>query len=179
MWLAHVMGLAGDVDEAILLLDEQDGDEETRRWLEVERAELESIAGRAEAGYERIEQLLADRPNDPELLNAKCWYMGVWNFAVDESVQVCTRAVEVAAVPGPVLDSRALAYLRVGELDKALSDANAALSTWPEQHETLLLRGLIRLESGDEGGRDDVRQALAREPALAGEYTRYGFNLRH
>jgi tetratricopeptide (TPR) repeat protein len=93
---------------------------------------------------------------------------------VEASVPVCTRAVEVAVTPAAVLDSRAMAYLRVGDFDRALRDANAALAAQPGQHETLLLRGMIRLASGDEGGDDDVRNALARAPALESEYARYG-----
>lgn len=175
MWLAQVMADGGDVDQAMAILEYEDGDEQTRRWLELARADLDGMAGRPQSGFERIEQLLADRPDDPELLNAKCWHMGVWQYALEDSVQVCTRAVEVAVSPAAVLDSRALAYLRTGDLERALSDANAALTAEPGSHATLLLRGMIRLKGGDGGGEEDVRRALARAPALASEYSRYGF----
>jgi transglutaminase-like putative cysteine protease/tetratricopeptide (TPR) repeat protein len=175
--LAFAMADTGDVEGARELLEQQDGDDNVRRSLELVLADFDGREGRADAGLERIETLLADRPNDPQLLNAKCWHMAAWQVALEEAENICTRAVEAAPFPPPVLDSRALAFLRTGDLAKALADANAALTTNPGQHQTLLLRGLIRRASGDQEGEKDIMEAMARTLAEIPVYTRYGFDL--
>jgi len=176
IWLSRVLVEVGEIDEAIDLLESQEGDENTRRSLELTLAGLDGVAGRPEEGLARIDELLVERPDDPQLLNARCWHMGTWNYRSEEAVASCTRAVEVAPNPGQVLDSRSLAFLRTGDYSRALMDANAALASNPDQHQTLFLRGLIRLRSGDRGGQVDVSQALARAPVIAVEYARYGLS---
>jgi len=175
--LAYAMADTGDMAGARDLLEQQDGDQNVRRSLALVLAELDGREGRAEAGLERIDALLAARPNDPQLLNSKCWHMGTWQVALDEAESVCTRAVESAQFPPQALDSRALAFLRKGDLTRALADANSALAANPGQHQTLLLRGLVRRASGDKGGEQDILLATSRIPAEIPVYARYGFEL--
>ena len=177
MALAYAMADTGDVEGARELIEQQDGDQNVRRSLELVLADLDARAGRADAGLERIETLLAERPNDPQLLNAKCWHIAAWQVALEEAESTCTHAVETAPFAAPVLDSRAMAFLRTGDLAKALADANAALTANPGQHQTLLLRGLIRRASGEKGAEEDIREAMVRTPAAIPVYARYGFDL--
>ena len=148
-----------------------------RRSLELVLADFDARAGSPDAGLERIEVLLAERPNDPVLLNAKCWHIGAWQVALEEAERTCTQAVETAPFAPPALDSRALAFLRAGDFTRALADANAALAASPGQHQSLLLRGLIRRASGEKGAEEDIRAAMARIPAEIPVYARYGFDL--
>src|SRR5690606_19158803 len=130
--------------------------------------------GRKEEGFLRLDALLAERPNDPDMLNARCWYQASWNYRAEELARVCTEAVEKAVFSPPVLDSRALGYYRLGRFEDALKDIEAALSVSPEQTPTLYLRGIVRREMGDRGGERDIREALARQPSLARNYARFG-----
>ena len=73
-----------------------------------------------------FDEALAERPGDGELLNGKCWHMAMWNTAIDQAEAVCTDAVKAKEYTSDVLDSRALAYYRLGKTEAALADLDAA-----------------------------------------------------
>ena len=166
------------VEEAIALLERQNPPTEERAGLASTIGELEAQAGRKQEGLARIEEMLARRPGDPAMLNAKCWYQATWNYRPEELEDICTRAVERADWSPPVLDSRAMGYFRLGRHEDALRDLNAALSDSPDQSPSLYLRGLVRLEMGDKGGRADIEEALVRQPSLAREFAKWGIAAR-
>jgi len=172
--LADVLGETGRVEEAIALLDEQNVDAESRADVAMAISNLEAQAGRKDAGFQRIEDMLAGRPGDPGLLNSRCWFQATWNYQPEQLEAVCTEAVERADWSPPVLDSRALGYYRLGRYADALRDLEAALSANPDQTESLYLRGLVRLEMGDSAGRSDVEEAMLRQPSLERTFKRWG-----
>ena len=176
--LARVYGETGRVEDAIALLEDQNGDAKERAGLAMAISDYEARAGRKEAGLQRLDDMLARRPGDPQMLNAKCWYQATWNFRPEDLEQVCTEAVERADWSPPVLDSRAMGYFRLGRYDDALKDLNAALSDSPDQSPSLYLRGLVRLQLGDTGGKRDIEEALVRQPSLQRDFARWGIETR-
>jgi len=175
--LAEAMADTGDAEGARTLIEEQDGDRDVLRQQELALASLDASEGNVDAGLARIDALLLDDGDNAELLNAKCWFMGSWSVGLDAALPICERAVENTQVPAAVLDSRAMLHLRMGQLDAALADVNAALALEPGQTPTLLLRGLIRRARGERGAQDDIDSALARSPAIMKVYRRFGFDL--
>lgn len=175
--LANILPYVGRVEDAIELLAQQSGTPEEQSQLAMALSELEAQAGRKEDGLRRIDELLAERPNDPQMLNAKCWYQATWNYRAEELDRLCTEAVEKADSSAPVLDSRAMGYYRLGRYQDALRDLETALSTSPELTPSLFMRGVVRRELGDRAGEDDIREALARQPSLAREYARFGIKV--
>jgi tetratricopeptide (TPR) repeat protein/transglutaminase-like putative cysteine protease len=172
--LSNILPYVGRLEDAIELLEQQNGTPEEESQLAMAISELEAQAGRKEQGLQRIDDLLAARPNDPQMLNAKCWYQATWNYRAEELDALCTEAVEKADASAPVLDSRAMGYYRLGRLQDALKDLESALSTSPELTPSLFMRGVVRRELGDRAGEEDIREALARQPSLAREYARFG-----
>ena len=161
-------------EDAMLVLDELGltGDEArgvTRAW-----AQYSGGAGQLDDGWQRLEDALFDRPEDASLLNAQCWMMGTWEYRMDQALEVCDNAVKWGGYRAGYLDSRALVKYRQGDLDGAMEDLNAALKKSPETDHSLYLRGIIRLERGDRGGREDILHALRITPSLQDEMTRYG-----
>jgi hypothetical protein len=143
--------------------------------LTLTRSDLLAELDRKEEGGAALNDLLAERPSDATVLNALCWFRGVWNYAVAEGPAQCNRALEASSWSPGVLDSRAMVGLRHRKLDGALADANAVLGRSPGQTQTLLLRGVIRKRMGDTaGGAADLADALRRQPGLAREYRLYG-----
>ena len=72
-------------------------------------------------------------------------------------------------------DSRGLAYLRLGRIDDAVRDFNAALKIESKLVSSLYGRGLAKLGRGDaQGGNADVAAAKAIRSAIADELARYG-----
>lgn len=171
---AAVLPYLDRVDEAIALLEEQTGDAAQRRSIAMTLSELDALAGRREEGLQRLDELLEQRPGDPDMLNAKCWYQGTWNVKRDELPALCTEAVEKADFSPPVLDSRAMGYYRLGRYQDALKDLNAALSVNPDQTPSLFMRGVVRSAMGDRGGQQDIRTALTRQPSLERYFARFG-----
>jgi len=175
--LARMLTELGDIAGARELLAEVDGDEDTRRSLAYAMADVEAVGGNGPAGLALLTDLVADTPNNGEVLNSKCWFMGTWEVSVSDAIPVCTKAVENSENTAMALDSRALAFLRNGRLEEALADAEAALELNPEQNETLLLRGLIQRQLGRAQGENDIASAIARSPSIARKYRRWGFEL--
>ncbi|MEO6042230.1 MAG: hypothetical protein ABIP41_10040, partial [Croceibacterium sp.] len=171
---AGILPYLGRVDEAIALLKEQNGTAAERRDLATTLSDLDALAGRKNEGLKRLDDLLSERPGDPDLLNAKCWYEGTWNLHHEDLQTLCTEAVEKADFSPPVLDSRAMGYYRLGRFADALKDLNAALSASPTQTPTLFMRGIVRREMGDREGDSDIREALARQPSLERYFARFG-----
>ncbi len=175
---AQILAELDRVDEAIAIVENLDGDANERQAIVMELSNLYAQAGRKDEGYARIEELLAERPGDPAMLNARCWYKASWNYQTDDLAQICTRAVEQSSWSPPVLDSRAMAYFRLARFQEALDDIDAALLSSPELSPSLFMRGVVRRAMGDAKGAEDVAAALAREPSLERKYARYGISAR-
>ena len=176
LFKAEILSFVGRIDEAIALVEQQNGTPEEQRAVVMALSDLDALSGRKEQGLQRIDDLLHERPGDPTMLNAKCWYQATWNMP-DGLAEACTQAVELADWAPPVLDSRAMGYFRLGRYEDALRDLNAALSVSPDLNPTLLMRGVVRRAMGDRGGQDDIRAALAREPSLERLYARFGIKV--
>lgn len=176
MSYADVLYELGEVTAAREILEAEGGDEDVRESLAVYLAKFDAYEGKKAQGLARLDALLHDDPNDASNLNRKCWYMANWSVDVDQGVDVCTRAVETGG-NASAIDSRAMMFLRAGQLDKALQDLNAALTMAPDQVGSLLLRGIVRLEIGDRDGQADIDAALAREPMIGVSYRKWGFDI--
>jgi transglutaminase-like putative cysteine protease/tetratricopeptide (TPR) repeat protein len=173
--LAHSMGLGGQAAGALELVDRALGTAgDDRPALLGARADLLSRMGRGDEALATLAELAAERPGDAGILNQRCWLAGVWQIGLDTIAEDCDAAVTAANFAPAVLDSRALANLRLGKFAAALADADAVLARSPGQEQTLLLRGLVRQKLGDEGGAADLAEALRRRPGLRAEYAQYG-----
>jgi tetratricopeptide (TPR) repeat protein/transglutaminase-like putative cysteine protease len=171
---ASVLTDLGRFAEAKDLLEQQTSSPDNMEGLALLLSDLDAMGGNKDAGLARIEQALQQRPGDPDLLNAKCYYRATWNFQLDGIAQTCTDALEHANWAPYVLDSRAMGYFRLGRYEDAVKDLDAALSANPDQTPSLYLRGIVRERMGDKGGAQDVRDALARDPSLKLFYSRFG-----
>jgi tetratricopeptide (TPR) repeat protein len=171
---AEILTYLGKFDDAIGLLEEQGRNPDDLQEVTLQLGDLDALAGRKEDGLARIEAALEQRPGDPDLLNAKCYYRGTWNFHLEGLAEDCTEALQRARWAPYVLDSRAMSYFRLGRYEDAVKDLDAALGSNPDQTPSLFLRGVVREQMGDQGGKDDIRQALARDPSLTYLYGKYG-----
>ena len=172
--LAIQLSRAGRADEALDLIDRLglSGDEGVD--AEIVWSEIAGHADRAAEAWDRLQVALDERPDEAALLNSQCWTAGIWNYEVELAEEVCDRAVAVSGNSPGVLDSRALAYYRLGRKDRAMADLDAALAQEPGQAASLFLRGLIRLETGDKGGREDLVKARRISPDIDRQYKGYG-----
>jgi tetratricopeptide (TPR) repeat protein len=109
-------------------------------------------------------------PDNPDMLNAKCWSRAVANHDLETARAACEKSVAMDRSPA-ALDSRGLLGLRQGRWREAWADYNEALSINPSLAMAQYGRGLAALALGQTAqGEADIRKAAK----AAAEYRRYG-----
>ena len=174
--LARQRGRLGDAKGAVALLDERLSDGGTdRAGLISAKADLLADTGDAAEAIALIDNELAERPGSGSLLNQRCWIKGTRKLAVDSAVKDCTRAIESSDNPVAALDSRAMAYWRLGRLDEALEDLNAVLLREPEMAASRFMRAVVLKQQGKAAAAaTDLAAARLLSPRIDVEYARYG-----
>ena len=173
-YLARLLAYGGRVEEAHELLDHLPIGEADRIGYADTQAMLAGLTGDKSTGLDLLAGEVAKMPQNSAILNSACWYRGLFNVAIEEAMEQCTRAVERAPDAAPALDSRAMVRFRLGHLDEAIADLDEALELAPSLAASRYLRGVIRLEKGDKAGRRDIETALRMAPQLAAFYSRHG-----
>ena len=171
--LARLLAYEGRTEEAEELISYLSVDDDDALTLADVRATVSGLKGDPQQGLTLIAQQVKDRPTNANALNADCWYRGLFNIALDDALDLCTRAVERASFAAPSLDSRALVRFRLGQLDAAVADLDAALEVAPSLAPSMYLRGVIRLKLGDADGQKDIAAALLMSPELEEFYARH------
>lgn len=172
--LAKEQAYAGDAEEALALLDGLPvGEGEEIAYADA-RATVSALFGDTGSGLSLLADEVAGKPENSQVLNADCWFRGLFNVALDTAMGSCTRAVERAEEPMAALDSRAMVQFRLGNYDAAIADLDAVLRLAPAVADSRYLRGVVRLRNGDRAGREDIDTALRMTPSLAAFYARHG-----
>ncbi|MCL4674349.1 MAG: tetratricopeptide repeat protein, partial [Sphingomonadaceae bacterium] len=174
IYLAQLIAEDGKLKDAIALLEPLDLSGDDRIDLAMARSELLGEAGQLDEGWAMLEDIALERPGDGVVLNAQCWFMGLWQYRLDSAEAVCDEAVEALGYSASVLDSRAMLHYRLGNTDKALRDLDAALANEPGQGASLFLRGVIRNKQGDKSGAQDIAHARRLYRNFDRQYARYG-----
>ena len=170
---------SGDRAGALTLLQDRiDVGGETKPALIGAKAQIQADGGDRTAAFATLDAAIAEFPGNTSLLNARCWIKGLTNTALDTALKDCTKAIELSDSTTGALDSRALAYFRMGRSDDALTDLEAVLKQTPDQAASLYLRGLIRLRTGNAtGAAMDMKGAKIIWPRVAETYVRYGVGM--
>ena len=172
--LARMLAYEGRTQEAEELLGFLAiGDDEELTMADT-LATVSGLEGEIGDGLLLISDQVDINPGSAEALNSDCWYRGLFNAGLDGAIDLCTRAVERASFAAPPLDSRALVRYRLGMMDEALDDVDAALEMAPHLAASMYLRGVIRMTTGDDGGQEDIAAALRMAPQLEEFYSRHG-----
>jgi tetratricopeptide (TPR) repeat protein len=81
-----------------------------------------------------------------------------------------SRACAIAGTYG----ERAFVYLKLGKIENAIADYDAALKLDPELAGSLYGRGVAKLRGGDDSGNADLAAAKTVQSDIAEEFARYG-----
>lgn len=173
MWLYQ---RAGKTDEALKLLDERIASAgKDKPYLLGLKSDVLARAGQTEAAIAASDEAVAIGASDANALNARCWQKATLGIALDTALKDCTKAIELAENPAGPLDSRAMVYYRMGRMDDARADLDAALAIDPSIDASLYLRGVLRRRSGDMvGGDRDLAGARMINPRMEEDYKRWG-----
>lgn len=132
-------------------------------------------SGRAADAVAELSAELARRPDDPDLLNSRCWTRATANLQLPEALADCERALVKSPNNAAILDSRAFVRLRLGQIEGALADENAALAISPQLPAALYIRGIARLRRGDRAaGERDLAAARRLVFDIDARYRDYG-----
>ncbi|MGJ8598333.1 hypothetical protein, partial [Sulfitobacter sp.] len=145
----EILALLGETEEAIFLAEDYASFADNPVAEANLMASALGWAGSVEDGLELLQAQIARRPGDGTLLNGVCWNAAIWNVLNEERMNACVDAVEKSDYSAAALDSRALAHFRMGDLDAARADIDAALLAQPGQTSSRLLRGIIKVEQGE------------------------------
>ncbi len=139
------------------------------------KAEILGQAGRKDAAITTIDAAIAAKPGAPDLLNSRCWLKGTLNVMLDTALKDCTKAIALSDSSEKVLDSRAMVYFRLNQMDDALADLNTALEQDPSLEASLYMRGVIHKKLGDaKAAETDLAAARLMRPTIDRTYARYG-----
>jgi tetratricopeptide (TPR) repeat protein/transglutaminase-like putative cysteine protease len=131
--------------------------------------------GRYDEVLAALDAKLAANPRDPVLLNNRCWTRAMANRDLAGGLADCEAVLKAEPDLAAALDSRALIYLRRGELDRAIADFDAALKRAPGMAPALFGRGVAKLRKGLRAeGQADLAAARASNPNIDAEFAAFG-----
>jgi tetratricopeptide (TPR) repeat protein len=116
----------------------------------------------------------ASESRAPLALNQRCWARAMLGKDLDKALADCNAAIRQDRDPG-FLDSRGLVRLRMGQLQAAIDDYDAALKAAPKLAWSLYGRGLAKKRLGQTAeGEADIQAATALQPKLPDVARRVG-----
>jgi tetratricopeptide (TPR) repeat protein len=174
LFLANRLADGGQAGQALELLKGIDATGDDKIATLETRAQISGQAKRLDEGWQMLQEALAERPGSDEVLSAECWYVATWKYKLEQAPSLCTKAVEASQWSAETLDSRALAYYRLGRMDDALADLNAALRSDPSIASSRYMRGIIKSAGGADDARRDIEDAMRLSPSIAHRYQKYG-----
>jgi tetratricopeptide (TPR) repeat protein len=100
-------------------------------------------------------------------MNNICWAFASEGYALDWALDACNRALEAKPEQSRYLSNRALAELRLGQLDRALADYNHSMASNPREARAYYGRAVILSRQGkSESAREDRKRALDLDPSI-------------
>lgn len=174
--LSYELIEAGKIDEALELLPaDNDITTDDGMFNFLERIDRLEQANRHDDALALLDEALDKRASSAKLRNARCWYLGLRNAALDVALSDCNKAIELDSDPAMYLDSRALVNFRAGRLKEAAADYDAALAASPEQTASLFMASIVADRMGDKARAATLgKAARTLFPDVGRFYARFG-----
>ena len=127
---------------------------------------------RAITDFDKVTTL---QPRNAGAWNNRCGTRAAANRELQQALADCNESLKLAPKNANALDSRAMTYLRLGELAKSIADYDAALTASPTTASSYYGRGLAKRNKGDRvGGDADIAKAREINIEIAEEFANYG-----
>jgi tetratricopeptide (TPR) repeat protein len=143
-------------------------------------AAVRQQAGDYAGAIKLLDRVNIDQTEDAAtVLNNRCWTRALSTSDKAElsiALSDCTAALGILPTADWVLDSRALTYLKMGELEKAAEDYRQALILDPAKASSQYGYGLILQKKGDKRGEDYIRKAIEADRTISEDFVKYGVN---
>jgi tetratricopeptide (TPR) repeat protein len=145
--------------------------------LELRIARVHEAAGRVDEAVRGYDNWAAKYPKDAELptvLNDNCWLRVTKSTQFDAAIPICNASVK-AKRTGQTLDTRGMAWLRVGNNDKAIEDYKAALKIRPNNAWSLYGLSIAEARKGNLADAAKHRDAaLGLQASIVEEFKKIG-----
>jgi len=130
----------------------------------------------ADADLDAARKLAADG----QQLNGICYEKAMEGIALERALEECNEALRLLPDAPAILDSRGTVLLRLGRLDEAITDFDAALAKMPILAPTLYARAIAYSRQGDaERSRADEAAATRLNANIAEQFSRAGLTIQH
>ncbi len=172
----YLLRFKGDFATALNRVEDRlaSAGEDRADWIAL-RGHVQAESGDAAAGLADLDEANTLKPGSSHFLNERCWMKAKANVELESAVADCTRAIELADNASDILDSRGVAYFRLGRFDEALADFDAALKLNPAQSGSLFMRSLTLAQLGrKDAAARDLAGAKLQWPGVLDEYARHG-----
>jgi tetratricopeptide (TPR) repeat protein len=163
------------VEQALFNYDEAIKLDPNWMWPYINRGSLLQLNGQLDRAIADYSEAIRLSPDYAVGWADRCEaYASIGKFV--EALTDCNKALSAKyMIEASILDSRAFAYFKMGQLEKANADYNAALKLDPMKARSLYSRGLAKLKGGDTiGGNKDIEVAKELKLDLKEQSARYG-----
>jgi len=161
---AQLLGDHGHADAALKLLDAGLQSHPQHPSLQYERAIILEEAGRVSASIEALQRLLAQRPDDPTLLNALGYTLADHDMELPRAESLIRRALEQMPDNPAVLDSLGWVRFRRGDSAGALPPLERAYDISHDAQIAAHWGQALWAAGRQEAARKVWAEALARNP---------------
>jgi predicted aspartyl protease/tetratricopeptide (TPR) repeat protein len=169
---------APQIAAALEDLDFADRDAAAQADIRLRLADLYTRAGRLPEAIHQYDLWTAAHAGDarlPDALNASCWERALLGSQLGRALANCRAALRLSSQRGPILRSRGLVRLRLGQYKASIADFSAALKAMPRSAWSLYGRGWDESHLGmSAAAHQDIQAALVRSPRIAAQAGAYG-----
>ncbi|MEI9989351.1 MAG: tetratricopeptide repeat protein [Rhizomicrobium sp.] len=139
------------------------------------RAIVYAVLGRFDDAMRDETEIAQLDVHETEFRGDRCQVRAVSGRELDEAIADCTAALNLEPGSADVLDSRGMAYFKLGRLTDSLSDYNSALDRDSHYWPSLFMRGVVERRLGDAAAGDaDIAKAKARDAGIADQMAAFG-----
>lgn len=122
-------------------------------------------------GLAVLDQAIALSPDNPGLLNSRCFARGLQKVKLDGALKDCDQALKSKPNSGDIIDSRGFVLFQMGRYQEALEAYNRALANKPDLATSLFMRGYTKQKLGDVAAGDtDIAAAKAINSEVANTF---------
>ena len=147
--------------------------------IAVRRAAAYGRLARYDLAVAAYDQIIAQHPTAEraaELINRRCAVAAMWRQLPQREAVVCDEALKAKPDDSGLLQSRGFIRLRLGKLDDALADFNAALRGDPNSTAALYGKSVVEARKGlPVEAKSDLWKATGTNPKVVAQLTAAGF----
>ena len=172
-----VHGMRGELDDALA---------DTRQAVALNPKDLDARQSLAEILGMRhdytgqmalLDAMVFEAPDNPSLLNSRCWARATQNSRLDEALRDCNASLRLQPDAAATLDSRGFTNLRLGRYADAIRDYDAAIARAPRLAPSFYGRGMAKKALGNTSGSvSDINSAKSLSPDVVRQFQSYGID---